>query len=180
MLKIYINESRGNGYDGMRMSINAENAYEGGEKPLSKWTKELILDAINKIENKNYSGYFDNWTKDQLFKLLYRSSWHHTSGAYNKTDFYTIDEDEVDKYFSTKTKPNVVTQKQPKAEIEPEFCHGKYRQVEYHPYSLHNKYIETWVDFKNAHIKGNWVILNDGHKKALDNCQIDSYTKERI
>ena len=38
------------GYNGWSMSNNAVAAYEDGEKPLSKWTKADIFDAIKEQE----------------------------------------------------------------------------------------------------------------------------------
>jgi len=78
------------GYDWTKgMSNNAVNAYENGEKPLSKWTKSEILETISEL----------GWNAD-LFKgfkvsdlkevLLEESSWHHTSKFFNETSFYQI------------------------------------------------------------------------------------------
>ena len=81
------------GYKGWAMSNNAVAAYENGEKPLSKWTKAAILDAIRKQEIEL------KCSKEKLRKLpvevlketcLIYSSWHHTSSHYNKTDFYSL------------------------------------------------------------------------------------------
>ena len=41
-------ENKMAGYNGWSMSNNAVMAYKDGEKPLSKWTKKDILDAIEK------------------------------------------------------------------------------------------------------------------------------------
>ena len=38
------------GYNGWSMSNNAIEAYENGEKPLSKWTKTDIFEAIEEQE----------------------------------------------------------------------------------------------------------------------------------
>lgn len=78
------------GYDWKNgMSNNAVDAYENGEKPLSKWNKTEILNAISEL----------GWNAD-LFKgfkvsdlkevLLEESSWHHTSKFFNETSFYQI------------------------------------------------------------------------------------------
>ena len=76
----------GNGYDGYRMSNNAKSAYASGEKPLGKWLlsdfKEEVKNELN-IDIKSIKGSYK--------KFLKRSSWHHTSKFYNKTDFYSID-----------------------------------------------------------------------------------------
>lgn len=78
------------GYVGKRMSERALEAYEGGEKPLSKWTKEEILDTLS------YHGFERNILKKYSKKVLSRvflekTSWHHTGAYYRKTDFYSID-----------------------------------------------------------------------------------------
>ena len=44
------------GYNGWSMSNNAVAAYEDGEKPLSKWTKADIFDAIKEQEKTTLSG----------------------------------------------------------------------------------------------------------------------------
>ena len=86
---------RGNGYDGYSMSNNARNAYDSGEMPISKWTKSEIINAVHNIDP----------TKAELIrkiplavlrqKILRQTSWHHTSSMYNRTDFYSVDEDRV-------------------------------------------------------------------------------------
>lgn len=90
------------GYNGFSMSNNAVEAYYNGEKPLSKWKKADIIEAIeNAIKDGNLTL---NCNMEKLKKLpvkilkklcLYYSSWHHTSNHYNKTDFYSLDIDTV-------------------------------------------------------------------------------------
>lgn len=86
------------GYNGWSMSNNAVDAYNNGEKPLSQWTKSEILDAV--YEYKQYVDcdfsfeLFSKLTAKELkVYALNRSSWHHTSLMYNRTDFYALDED---------------------------------------------------------------------------------------
>lgn len=78
------------GYNGWSMSNNAVEAYANGEKPLSKWSKADILEAIEEQEVEL------NCTMEKLRKIpakvlklvcLRYSSWHHTSNHFNKTDF---------------------------------------------------------------------------------------------
>ena len=38
------------GYNGWSMSNNAVQAYEDGEKPLSKWTKKTLVYALQQIQ----------------------------------------------------------------------------------------------------------------------------------
>lgn len=80
------------GYKNFSMSNNAVSAYYDGEKPFSKWTKADILEAI---EEQNCGEFSFELVKklpvDFLKrKCLRRSSWHHTSNYYNKTDFYSF------------------------------------------------------------------------------------------
>lgn len=86
------------GYDGYSMSNNAVLAYDTGEKPISNWTKAVIL---SEIQEQIQDGYADDieldfelvnkLTKDELVNIfLHKSSWHHTSSTYNKTNFYEV------------------------------------------------------------------------------------------
>ena len=84
------------GYVGHSMSERAEEAYEDGEMPKSKWTKKAMLRAI-----EDYLNEMDrvceldlgNLKKAELFERFFDySSWHHTSYMFNETDFYSIDE----------------------------------------------------------------------------------------
>lgn len=79
------------GYNGFSMSNNAVAAYSNGEKPYSKWTKADILselpeelDTAKKLTVSELKGLF-----------LHRTSWHHTSSHYNRTDFYSVWSDGV-------------------------------------------------------------------------------------
>lgn len=78
------------GYKGYSMSNNAVSAYEHGEKPISKWTKSELLGLIK----DSYSDLYDvakDAPLDVLRKIfLIKTSWHHTSSRYNKTDFYSF------------------------------------------------------------------------------------------
>lgn len=79
-------------YVGYSMSLNAAIAYENGEKPISKWTKEALLSAAGEKAEM-----LKKLTTSEIRDLiLYRSSWHHTSSHYNATDFYAIDEEKVE------------------------------------------------------------------------------------
>lgn len=83
-------------YVGNKMSVRACEAYENGEKPLSKWTKsdivELVLEKRNDFEEKELNKY----NKESLKAFLNYSSWHHTGSYFNNTDFYSLDEDFIE------------------------------------------------------------------------------------
>lgn len=89
--------NHGRGYIDHSMSVNAQIAYDQGEKPLSKWNKRDIIKAILEEPGNIH-------TKESLEKLnlgtlknnfLEWSAWHHTSKHYNQTDFYKINAEQV-------------------------------------------------------------------------------------
>ncbi len=81
------------GYHGYSMSNRALDAYSNGEKPLSKWTKAEIISAIAEIDSAKAELLRSVKLSTLKENVLYCSSWHHTSNMYNKTNFYSIDED---------------------------------------------------------------------------------------
>ena len=90
-MKRYIKSA---GYYGYSMSNNAVEAYENGEKPLSKWTKS---DILTELEENGVSPDIISLAKSLKLSdlkeiFLYKSSWHHTSKMYNRTDFYAVDD----------------------------------------------------------------------------------------
>lgn len=90
----------GNGYSGYSMSNNAVDAYNRGNKPISKWTKKAILDEIKSIgEEYNLKFDFERLKKENVSELretiLAKNGYHHTSKHYNVTDFYCIDLEEL-------------------------------------------------------------------------------------
>lgn len=100
------------GYHGYSMSNNAVAAYEDGEMPLSKWTKTAILNEL--VDNSMDSEIINIAKKmplEQLKELfLYKSSWHHTSKMYNRTNFYSVDTEitinDVNSYLNRKSEEN--------------------------------------------------------------------------
>lgn len=78
------------GYTGYSMSNRAVEAYEDGEMPLSKWSKERIVIEVAKHEHFKKED-LKKYSKKVLTEyFLERSSWHHTSSYCNETDFYSI------------------------------------------------------------------------------------------
>ena len=75
------------------MSNNAVDAYNSGERPLSRWTKtEILREIATQAEgtglNMGLVGKLNLPTLKAYF--LKYSSWHHTSSRYNKTTFYRV------------------------------------------------------------------------------------------
>lgn len=84
------------GYHGYAMSNRALEAYSDGEKPLSKWTKTEIISAISELDP--IKAELLKKVKLSILKerALAYSSWHHTSERFNKTKFYSVNEDYID------------------------------------------------------------------------------------
>jgi hypothetical protein len=81
------------GYHGFSMSNRAYEAHENGEKPLSSWTKQLLVETIQEVYGVDAS----KCTADYLRQEFLRGTgWHHTGVYCNKTDFYAF-EDGLDK-----------------------------------------------------------------------------------
>ena len=76
------------GYTGYSMSKRAAEAYQNGERPLSKWTKKDIINEIKEYASDNnlpFSIALLNKVKAKVLKdsLLKETSWHHTSSFAN-------------------------------------------------------------------------------------------------
>lgn len=89
------------GYVGWSMSKRAQEAYDEGEMPLSKWNKSVLIDVIHKYKDYNELNFNIELLKKLTLKTLKNkfltySSWHHTSKFCNCTDFYKIYEDAID------------------------------------------------------------------------------------
>jgi hypothetical protein len=70
------------GYIGASRSRRAKEAYEGGEKPASKWTKEALLEGIAEAFGDDVAEKAQKLSKLELVNVfLDTSSWHHV-GAF--------------------------------------------------------------------------------------------------
>lgn len=157
-----------NGYNEYKMSNRAVNAYENGEMPLSKWNKKVIINAIEEyIENNNIKVNFDinNINKYSLDTLkrtfLYRSSWHHTSSKFNKTDFYQLDEDSIIKTNESDLKKleEIIKEEKVEKEKEKEKSNYEYVIIEYEEFEGSKKYGKYVNHSEPAILIGNWAYL---------------------
>lgn len=154
------------GYMRWSMSNNAVSAYEDGEKPLSKWTKTNIFEAIEESDI-NIKCSIDKLRKVPVKILkeicLSYSSWHHTSNHYNKTDFYSVDEykleqltdEEIDKLLS-----DYETERKESTAPEEEKWRCTFLEwggTRKHPTAT--KITEEGI------VKGNWFYRQNGTKK---------------
>lgn len=83
------------GYIGRSESVRASEARQEGQKPLSKWTKKAIIEAMRANgapeELLRKAEAQPLWVLQQ--SVLSKTSWHHTGPNYQKTDFYGINDD---------------------------------------------------------------------------------------
>ncbi len=154
------------GYNGWSMSNNAIASYEDVEKPLSKWTKVDIFDAIEEQEVELKCSI------DKLRKLpvkvlkeicLSYSSWHHTSSHYNITDFYSLDVDRIEDLTDEEIEELIKKYKaDKKIEDKPSEEKWKCAFLEWSGSRKHPKATEV---IEEGIIKGDWFYRNDGSKK---------------
>ena len=147
------------GYNGFSMSNNAVVAYATGEKPLSKWTKKEILSELGDIDRNKY----DLIKKAPLKacrKLLYCSSWHHTSLYYNKTDFYSVDIEEIENMTVDQLADLLITETKQEPDERRVYAH-------YLVWSGTRKHPKATEMTAYGVIKGNWFYLDDGTKKSI-------------
>lgn len=154
------------GYNGFSMSNNAVAAYEDGEKPLSKWTKTDIFDAINEqeVELKCSIEKLKKLPAKVLKEIcLIYSSWHHTSNHYNKTDFYSLDIDRIENLTDDKIEELLSDYKaNKKVESKPSEEKWKCAFLEWSGSRKHPKATEV---IEEGTVKGNWFYRKDGSKK---------------
>ncbi len=86
------------GYNGYSRSVRSSEAIEGHEMPLSMIKKDRIDSFLRDAKEEEYHKIADIYFLQTLpvsiwkfaAKDLGRSSWHHTSSYYNKTDHYSL------------------------------------------------------------------------------------------
>lgn len=83
-------------YIGSKMSINAAAAYDAGEKPWSKWTKDELFCALSLDGERR--ALLQKLTAEELrCELLTYAGWHHTGAFFAETNFWLADQDKADK-----------------------------------------------------------------------------------
>lgn len=154
------------GYNGFSMSNNAVAAYEDGEKPLSKWTKTDIFDAINEQEVELKCSI------EKLKKLpikvlkeicLIYSSWHHTSNHYNKTDFYSLDVDRIENLTDDKIEELLLDYRADK-KVESKPLEERW-ECAFLEWSGSRKHPVATEVIEEGSVKGDWFYRKDGSKK---------------
>lgn len=178
-IKIERDERRGayriyteSGYDGHSMSNNARSAYDNDEKPLSKWSKEDIISAAKQLDDDK-AFYLNRVPLEELrFRLLKRSSWHHTSSHYNKTDFYSFDEKAFDEfkpedrvewmYHHKAVKDDRAAEKAKRSSRKGRIDYLVWGGTRNHP-----KAYEEYLDNVNIEERGSFYIVTDDEGREL-------------
>lgn len=161
------------GYSGYSMSNRAVEAYENGEKPISKWTKTVFFEELNEnLEDYNISAEKINALKSLKVSILKenflkKSSWHHTSNYFNNTDFYKINLDKIEQM--TIDEINALkNQETAKKEIqEPEKKKGKIFYLEWSGSRKHPKATERVLENVYIMEKGCFYYVFDEKNKEI-------------
>lgn len=150
------------GYSGYSMSKRATEAYAIGERPLSKWTKTLILEEAERIIPGSKAILKPLRKKELANLLLYKSSWHHTSSYANRTDFYSLDEEKIEKLAEAQVDQIITARSSQKDEVKPERWHCRY--LVWSGSRSHPKSKEVEAD---GTIKGLFFTADDGTRKKI-------------
>lgn len=150
------------GYYGFSMSNNAVEAYESGEKPKSKWTKKEIIEEIKRQLEEDETELnvslsdIEKMPVEALRELaLSETSWHHTSGYYNRTYFYEVDASEI----TESDLENWCPRKKTETEYRVKAKYVRWSGSRKHPQRTD---IEEW-----GIIRGNWFYSDSGVKKFV-------------
>lgn len=161
------------GYSGYSMSNRAVEAYENGEKPLSKWTKEELLNEIEEYFNVNpdmQSPNYDLLKRVNVSRLrgqcLTYSSYHHTGKYCNVTDFYEIDYLGIQNIDNDWIMQQLEEQKQER-QNKPKKQGMKKALVKYGIWSGTRKHPKLEYAIAFALIDDKWAYVNCHDKKSL-------------
>lgn len=156
------------GYKKYSMSNNAVAAYQSGEMPKSKWTKAAIMAEIMESELTDEQKAACKSIKAAALKelALIKTSWHHTSDHYNRTDFCSVNIGLLDGMTSKAIK-----------ETANEIVNGWHTtpdtgynaKVEYLTWTGSRKHPKAEKHIEVCEIRGNWAITENGKKSITSN-----------
>lgn len=168
------------GYSGYSMSNRACEAYESGEKPLSKWTKTDMFEAIAEyIEENNVTFTMSTLKKAPKSVItdlvLRKSSWHHTSSYCNETDFFSVDYDLLEQLTDEKITDAITAHKVTGKEkpLEKKYK-GSFTYLEWSGTRNHPKATQIWLKDVWIEEKGCFYIVTDQEGKQLVKKKIGS------
>lgn len=157
------------GYSGYSMSKNAVDAYECGEKPLSRWTKTDIIEKAAEVigaEDPRIAQLKYIKLKVLKERLLRCTSWHHTSSYVNATDFYSFDEEAAEAL----TEEDIEEMRMPSArkeEREPVSYRGEIRFLEWSGTRNHPKAKEKTLESVKIVERGSFYWIYDDYGTLL-------------
>lgn len=147
------------GYNGYSMSNNAVQAYQNGEMPYSKWTKAEIICTLAEMDRVLADKAKTLTTSELKALFLRRSSWHHTSSHYNRTDFYSVclaaDASDIERMIRNRSP------KESKKEVQ--LVKAKVHYLTWEGTRKHPKAVEHEG---YALLNDKWAFLADGAKKS--------------
>lgn len=165
------------GYCGQSMSNNAIMAYQDGERPISKWTKNELETAVRAAcEEMLNDGRPQSFSIDVLFGApvsvvralcLWCSSWHHTSKFYAVTNFYDIDTDALAKLTDADIAAAIKTYKCEKLEAKLAKREVETWECQFLVWSGTRNHPKATEVIEIGEIKGNWFYRSDGTKKSI-------------
>lgn len=155
------------GYDGYSMSNNARMAYQGGYKPLSKWTKKDIIAAL--VDDRGEDDFVkkvEKYSVKVLRKVILEvKEWHHTSKEYNRTNFYGIvDTQEFEREVLSDLQNCAEEIEKASAKVEPE----ERWEAEFAEWSGSRNHPKKTMVTATGTVRRNWFYLDNGGKKRTD------------
>ena len=166
--------SANRGYSGYSMSNRAEEAYEEGQMPLSKWTKKLIIDRCEEVvrdfiddnNNIDLKG-LNKLRKDELVRcVMENSSWHHTSQYFNKTDFYDVSSDKLEEMTSERI-ATIISNRQPKEKAEKKAPESRRARCLYLVWGGSKRHPKATKVIEEGTITGNWFVSDTNVRKSV-------------
>ncbi len=157
------------GYVGSSMSCRAQDSYNQGAMPKSKWTKEEIIKAVLAADSQN------KWTRENLSKFpknvlfscfIVDCGWHHTSKFANETDFYCVDDRKVEMVTREQLKAAAARERESKNEPKPKIRKGKIEWEEWCGSKRYGRY-EKCTSF--CLFVGDWAYCENGKKNIYGN-----------
>lgn len=162
------------GYIGNKMSVNAWNAHQSGEKTWSEWRKDdficLFSEELQPLAKK--------LTLNELkCQLLTATGWHHTGKYFNKTSFFEIDDDALAE-LTAENIDNIIANRPkrerrvPKAKGKPLFITAKIRYIEWEGRFANYKRPVEHIEIVQFMSNEKMVTVSGYNKKRLSSVEI--------
>lgn len=137
-------------YIGFSKSVNAYEAEQRGEMPLSAWDKAALVLSIVAAYGSEAAEKAEKMTVRELREaFLNRTGWHHTGSKYRRTDYYAFD-DGLDGESLKQALTHTPTVRKPKAEKKTVWALVVYTRWEANRYGKRKPHryqaIATWTE----------------------------------